>query len=212
MLKIKNSAMKKVFVAVAVLVAFTACKNGQSKHEIEQNVESETVAVETVKGAVPSVAYIQVDSLMADYLLAEELRNAFQAKANKADRELNAKYQKLEKDMMEAQDKVEKGLVTRATAEQMQQKLMNQQQELVNTRDRMMSELAEEEQVMNNRIYYAIMDYLSEYNADYKYSMIISTTAVGPVLHANPSMNITGEVLTALNERYNAEKAASDKK
>lgn len=204
--------MKKVFVAVAVLVAFTACKNGQSKHETEQNVESETVAVETVKGEVPSVAYIQIDSLMADYLLAEELRNAFQAKANKADRELNAKYQKLERDMMEAQDKVEKGLVTRATAEQMQQKLMNQQQELVNTRDRMMSELAEEEQVMNNRIYYAIMDYLSEYNADYKYSMIISTTAVGPVLHANPSMNITREVLAALNERYNAEKAASDKK
>jgi outer membrane protein len=141
---------------------------------------------------------------MAKYLLAEELRTTFQAKADKADRELNAKYQKLEKDMMDAQDKIQKGLVTRATAEQMQQDIINQQQELVNTRDRMMNELAEEEMVMNNRIYYAVMDYLKEYNADYKYSMIISTTASGPILHAEPSMDITDEVLEALNARYTA--------
>lgn len=203
--------MKKVLVAVAALAVFTACRNNGNEQQASEGGVAETVVEERTKGSVPNVAYIQVDSLMADYLLAEELRNAFQAKANKADRELNAKYQKLEKDMMEAQEKVEKGLVTRATAEQMQQKLMAQQQELMNTRDRMMNELAEEEQVMNNRIYYAIMDYLSEYNADYKYSMIISTAASGPVLHAEPSMNITKDVLAALNERYNAEKA-TDKK
>ena len=119
--------------------------------------------------------------------------------------------QQLEKDMLEAQDKIQKGLVTRATAEEMQQKLMQQQQELLATRDRMMGELAEEEQVMNNRIYYAVMDYLKEYNADYKYSMIISTTASGPILHADPAMDITEEVLAVLNERYAAEKAAGKK-
>ena len=148
---------------------------------------------------------------MRDYLLAQDLSNAFQAKANKAERELNAKSQQLEKDMLEAQDKIQKGLVTRATAEEMQQKLMQQQQELLATRDRMMGELAEEEQVMNNRIYYAVMDYLKEYNADYKYSMIISTTASGPILHADPAMDITEEVLAVLNERYAAEKAAGKK-
>lgn len=204
--------MKKILVAVAALAVFAACRNNGNEQQASEGGVAETVVGERIKGQVPNVAYIQVDSLMADYLLAEELRNAFQAKANKSERELNAKYQKLEKDMMEAQEKVEKGLVTRATAEQMQQKLMAQQQELMNTRDRMMNELAEEEQVMNNRIYYAIMDYLSEYNADYKYSMIISTAASGPVLHADPSMNITKEVLAALNDRYNAEKAAEAKK
>ena len=140
--------------------------------------------------------------------LAEELRNTFQAKANKADREFNAKYQKFEKDMMDAQDKIQKGLVTRATAEQMQQQLMQQQQELMETRDRMMGELAEEEQVMNNRIYFAVTDYLKEYNADYKYAMILSTAAgTGPVLHADPSLDITKEVLAGLNARYEAEKS-----
>lgn len=199
--------MKKILVAVAALVAFTACQNKQASDNVSETVSAETgVVAEVERNEGLKVAYIQIDSLMADYMLADELRKTFQAKADKADRELNAKYQKLEKDMIDAQDKIQKGLVTRATAEKMQQDLMAQQQELVNTRDRMMNELAEEEMVMNNRIYYAIMDYLKEYNSDYKYSMIVSTTASGPILHADPEMDITSEVLAELNARYKAGK------
>ena len=197
--------MKKLFVAAAVLLAFTACQNKQQGTAAEN---TETAGTELAEKAAPAVAYVQIDSLMLDYKLAEELRNTFQAKANKADREFNAKYQKFEKDMMDAQDKIQKGLVTRATAEQMQQQLMQQQQELMETRDRMMGELAEEEQVMNNRIYFAVTDYLKEYNADYKYAMILSTAAgTGPALHADPSLDITKEVLAGLNARYEAEKS-----
>lgn len=198
--------MKKILVAVAALVAFTACQNKQASDNASEAVSENGAVAEVEKNEGLKVAYIQIDSLMADYMLADELRKTFQAKADKADRELNAKYQKLEKDMIDAQDKIQKGLVTRATAEKMQQDLMAQQQELVNTRDRMMNELAEEEMVMNNRIYYAIMDYLKEYNSDYKYSMIISTTASGPILHADPEMDITSEVLAELNARYKAGK------
>lgn len=198
--------MKKILVAVAALVAFTACQNKQASDNASEAVSGNGAVAEVEKNEGLKVAYIQIDSLMADYMLADELRKTFQAKADKADRELNAKYQKLEKDMIDAQDKIQKGLVTRATAEKMQQDLMAQQQELVNTRDRMMNELAEEEMVMNNRIYYAIMDYLKEYNSDYKYSMIISTTASGPILHADPEMDITSEVLAELNARYQAGK------
>lgn len=197
--------MKKLFVAAAVLMAFTACQNRQQEPVAEN---TETAGTELAEKATPAVAYVQIDSLMLDYKLAEELRNTFQAKANKADREFNAKYQKFEKDMMDAQDKIQKGLVTRVTAEQMQQQLMQQQQELMETRDRMMAELAEEEQVMNNRIYFAVTDYLKEFNADYKYAMIISTTtAGGPVLHADPALDITKVVLAELNKRYEAEQA-----
>ena len=183
-----------------MLLAFTACRNGGQQAPAATGQEPEAAAAVEVRSERPNVAYIQIDSLMLDYLLAQDLSNAFQAKANKAERELNAKSQQLEKDMLEAQDKIQKGLVTRATAEEMQQKLMQQQQELLATRDRMMGELAEEEQVMNNRIYYAVMDYLKEYNADYKYSMIISTTASGPILHADPAMDITEEVLAVFRE------------
>lgn len=197
--------MRKLLFFSAMLALCASCNNNAGKETVVEDPEQITVDPTSLTSDF-KVAYIQVDTLMSEYLLAEELRNTFQAKANKAERELNAKAQKLEQDMIDAQEKVQKGLVTRATAEQLQQTLAQQQQELMNTRDRMMAELAEEEQVMNNRIYYAVMDYLSEFNADYKYSMILSTTASGPILHAQPAMNITQEVLAALNQKYNSEK------
>lgn len=202
--------MKKILIALALLLAFTACRDKQNT--VTSKGDNVAVSVDGVVASKGDVAYIQIDTLVSKYTLAEELRNTFQNKYNKADRQLNAKYQKLEKDMMAAQDQVQKGLVTRATAAEMEQKLGMQQQELMSTRDRMMNELAEEEQVMNNRIYHSVMDYLKEYNADYKYSMIISTTAMGPILHADPSKDITVEVLTALNERYTADKKSAPAK
>ena len=198
--------MRKLLFYCATLALCASCGSNTGKEQPVDEVQEPVATVQNGFNGELTVAYIQVDTLMSEYLLAEELRNTFQAKANKAERELNAKAKKLEQDMLDAQEKIQKGLVTRATAEQLQQTLMQQQQELMNSRDKIMADLAEEEQVMNNRLYYAVMDYLAEYNADYKYSMIISTTASGPILHAHPSMDITREVLNALNQKYNSEK------
>lgn len=202
--------MKKLLIAAAAALACVACGNRQNTANGTSDNTADGQTTGDVRTAAQglNVAYIQMDSLLLKYTLAEELRAAYEAKINKADRELNAKGQKLERDMMDAQEKIQKGLVTRATAEEMQQKLYNQQNELMASRDRIMGELAEEEQVMNNRIYYAIMDYLEEFNADRKYSMIVSTTATGPILNADPALDITAEVLEALNARYAADKKA----
>lgn len=202
--------MKKLLIAAAAALACVACGNKQNAANgtSDNTADGQTTAAAISSAQGLNVAYIQMDSLLLKYTLAEELRTAYEAKINKADRELNAKGQKLERDMMDAQEKIQKGLVTRATAEEMQQKLYNQQNELMASRDRIMGELAEEEQVMNNRIYYAIMDYLEEFNADRKYAMIVSTTATGPILNADPALDITAEVLEALNARYAADKAS----
>ena len=94
--------MRKIVVAAAVLLAFTACRNGGQQAPAATGQEPEAAAAVEVRSERPNVAYIQIDSLMLDYLLAQDLSNAFQAKANKAERELNAKSQQLEKDMLEA--------------------------------------------------------------------------------------------------------------
>lgn len=76
----------------------------------------------------------------------------------------------------------------------------------------MVGELAEEEQVLLNQIQYSIVEFLKEFNSDYRYGMIISTTGAGPVLHANPAFDLTKEVLAGLNKKYTQTKAAEQKK
>lgn len=203
--------MKKIIIiaaTIAIALATTACGNQQSSSTGAGDTD-QTATVAANDGTL-RIAYIEIDSLVAGYDLAKELRTSFEARYNKADREMTAKVSKLEKDMMDAQDKVQKGLVTRAEAAELEASLGRQQQNIMESRDRMTGELAEEESVMNNRIYFGITDFLKEYNADGRYSMILSTSGMNPmVLNADPSMNITREVLAALNARH-AEEAKKE--
>ena len=83
-------------------------------------------------------------------------------KQKSAEAELNSKGTQYEKGVRDYQDKVNKGLITRATAAQMEQSLIQQQQELVALRDKLQSNLMEEEQVMNRQILEYITKFLEE--------------------------------------------------
>lgn len=132
----------------------------------------------------------------------------YQAEEAKVDKDLTARGRKLEKDMMDAQEKVQKGLVTRSQAAQLEEDLNKKQQAFITSRDQALNELAEKQQVMLNNIQYAILEYLKVYNADLRYKMILSTTGSAPVLSADPALDITAEVLEGLNKKYAADKAS----
>ena len=192
-----------LFAALAFSVVMTGCKNQTST--VSETESQENIA-ETKGGISDRIAYIDIDSLIAQYNMAIDLRAEIEAKYKKAETELQNRTRRLEKDVMDYQEKVQKVLITRSEAANIEENLNKQQQSLVEHRDKVLGELAEQEQVMNNKIYYAVVDYLKEFNADYKYAMIVSTTASGPILNADPSLNVTKEVLTVLNARYEQEK------
>lgn len=79
-------------------------------------------------------------------------------------------------------------------------------------RDKMMQELTEEEAVTMNKISNAILEYVTKYNSEKKYSMIISSTGANTVLIADPSLNITADLLSGLNEEYAKTKPAATPK
>ncbi len=93
------------------------------------------------------------------------------AKQQKAEAELTNKGTQYERSARDYQDKVNKGLVTRATAAELEQSLYQQQQELVALRDNLQSGLIEEEQVMNRQIVEYITSYLEDKQADYIFSI-----------------------------------------
>ncbi len=164
------------------------------------------------EGALTGViAYVNIDSLTANYNMAIDLGTQFNEKAQKIDSELNTRAKRLENAIASYQDKVQKVLITRADAVKEEEKLNKQQQDLVAYRDQVMQELAEEEVVMTNKVFYGITDYIHEYNKDGKYDMILTTSSTGPVISAKAALNITDEILKGINDKYAAEKAASAK-
>jgi len=197
--------MKKLSIALYV-VLFIAIIGLYFLH-FTGNKKGDTTDTGTVtENTANSIAYVNIDSVIFKFEMFFDRRDDLMAKQKKAEAELNAKGTKYEKGARDYQDKVSKGLVTRATAAEMEQSLLQQQQELVSLRDQLQANLMEEEQVMNRQILEYITKFLEENKSEYNYQYIIGKSFGGIVLYSDSTLDITQKVLDEINKKYKAEK------
>ena len=152
------------------------------------------------------IVYINIDSLLNNYSYFHDMQEEFADRQSEMEAELNLRSRQYETSALDYQNKVQKGLVTRRDAAELEQQLLQEQQSLLQLRDQLSMQLAEEEQVRNRRLINNIMEYLVEYNKDYNYQFIFSNSFGDNVLFANEQLDITSSVLEGLNEQYESEK------
>ncbi len=188
---------KKILFSLAISAAAIASCN---------TTPATTAATEpsaTVQSSELSIAYVNMDSLVSKYDFYVDASQKYQAKATKASAELENKGRSFSGKASDFQNKVQKGLVTRSQAEEMNANLEKEQQNLIAYRDKMLSELGEEEQVMLNNVLNNIEEYLTKFNADGKYTLILNKNSV---LNGSAGLDITDEILKGLNADYQANK------
>jgi outer membrane protein len=171
----------------------------------QKTIKSATTATQAVSTA-QGIAYVNVDSVIIKFDMFLDKRNDLITKQKNAEAELNSKGSQYEKGAKDYQDKVNKGLVTRATAAQIEQSLVQQQQELVSLRDKLQSNLVEEEQVMNRQVLEYITKFLEENKSEYNYQYILGKSFGSVVLYGDKALDITPKVLEGINRKYKAEK------
>jgi len=195
--------MKKTLLLIPVL-ALTLAACNPTNNGTTTDAAAEPGQITSLEG---EIVYVRMDSLMSNYVMYQELSTTFEEKSGKAETDLTNRGRSLEREMMNAQERVQKGLVTRLQAQELEQELGRKQQNFVNHRDQLLNELAEEEQVMLNRISNSIDLFMKEFNKDNRYKMVISTSAAGPILIADPALDVTAAAITELNAYYEANKA-----
>jgi outer membrane protein len=198
--------MKKLSVALFV-VLFLAVAGLYVLHFSGNKKKEVTSQPETGNQATPmGIAYVNIDTVILKFDMFLDRREEILAKQKNAEAELTNKGSQYEKGVKDYQEKVNKGLVTRATAAEMEQTLVKQQQELVNLRDKLQSSLMEEEQVMNRQVLEYITRFLEDNKSDYNYTYIFGRSFGGNLLYANNSLDITKKVLEGINKKYQTEK------
>ena len=178
-------------VAVAALICSCAA-NGNTNGAQQANAAGETPA------AQGSIVYVQLDSLVNQYDMYNDLKSELESKVQAVQEDLTKKGRSFESAVKDFEAKIAKGLLTRSQAEEQQQRLVEREQNLQGLSQQKQMELAEEEAVMMRRVMDAIQTYITKYNQDKGYALILSV----PVLAGEPSLNITQDVLTGLNEEY----------
>jgi len=182
-------------IAVLYVLHFTGLGTGKSMAD-----KPDTQGTETLSG---SIVYIRIDSLLNRYDFFLELQADLTEKARIVEEDLTKKGRAFENDVNNFQEKVQKGLITRSQAETQQNQLAARQQELEQYAQQKQMELAEENQVMLNRVLDALRTYLSEYRVMKNYDLILTTDGnSNTVIDAVTSLDITKDVVEGLNIEY----------
>ena len=183
----------KLILTVAVAAIICSCAaNGNSNGAQQANAAGE------VSAAQGSIVYIQLDSLVNQYDMYNDLKSELESKVQAVQEDLTKKGRAFESAVKDFEAKIAKGLLTRSQAEEQQKKLLEREQNLQGLSQQKQMELAEEEAVMMRRVMDAIQTYITRYNQDKGYALILSV----PVLAGDPSLNITQDVLKGMNEEY----------
>lgn len=197
----KASLFSAAVLAGLSLIA-ASCNNTQ------QNATGENKALEAT-AAQGAIVYFNLDTILNDYDMANDLRSVVETKVNSINQEVTRRRNKIEKDIKAFSDKLNKGLLTQSVAQTQNQKLVEQQQSFETYAGQKQQEILEEQQVMMNQLADAINNYITEFNADGKYAMIIATQGdilSTPVVAADPALDITDILLEGLNAAYVKEK------
>lgn len=188
--------IKSVSTAVlsaAMIFGFTQCSK-QSSNAPQQ--EQTPVAVSGLK-----IAYIDVDSLLANYTFYLDLSDEMMRKEENYRLALTEEANKLQKDYEDHQKKLRNGVYSsNERAQSEENRLMKRQQSIQEKSDKYTQELLAERDANSQKISETVDNFVKEYNKTHGYNLIISKASL---LFADESLNITAEILDGLNAAYN---------
>ena len=189
--------MKKSSIILSLLAAgavvFSSCKENKE----EAQTQGEKPAIE--KG---SIVYFNLDRVLDEYDMANEKRSEVEAKIASIEKEVMRRQKSLEDAAKDFQNKINKGLMTTAAANEKSRKLQQQEQAYNQFAQQKQQEIMEEQQVMMNQLADAIKTFMESYNEEKGYAMILSNTAGVPVIVGDPALDITDDVIAGLNAEY----------
>jgi len=151
-----------------------------------------------------NIAFVNSDSLLANYELHQEYKAKLEAKADDIERELDRRSQAFQENIAVLEQNA-----ANMSPEQIQQtqlELQELQQRLLQYRDERTQDLAQEEQEFNLLIKADVDSALAKVQAAEGYDFIFSYGTVSELLAANPAYDITDIVVKALNEAYQENK------
>ena len=203
----KSTILLGIAALLGAAVLSVSCNNTTGNQAAEDKGETPSM-----KGAI---VFFNLDTVTQEYDMANDLRSVVETKINSISEEVNRKGNRLQKDVNDFQNKIDKGLMTRSVAEVQSQKLQKQQADFQNYAAQKQQEINEEQSVMMNQIADAIKTFVDKYAEEQGFAMVLTTQGdvlPAPIVTGSADLDITQAIIDGLNAEYVKEKAKSEKK
>lgn len=194
----KIQTLLNVVFAAALVALFIIVFAVKPKHCNHHEAAEAAVVAE---GNLP-IAYLNVDSLLVNYVFAQEAQDKLYNKQEDATVKLNTKARTLQNEMADFQKKLDNNaFLSQERAQSEYQRLQKKEQELNELRDKLAQDIMAENQQLNMQLADSLNAFLAEFNADGRFQIIMSNTAHDNILMASEGYDVTDAVISGMNAR-----------
>lgn len=151
------------------------------------------------------IAYIDIDSLEANYVYLKNKKEEFKNRQMQAENELERSARQMQNDAGQVQAKMQAGTLTKPEYESAQKRLEQMQQSLMTRKQTLTDQLMKEQEEFNKDLKSKLDAFLAEYNKDKHYDYILSYGSGGSILYTNKALDITADVINGMNAQVKDE-------
>lgn len=184
-----------LLVAVAILFYLVLSEPKITESVSKVSTEDTTSATSGLK-----IAYINTDTLWANYDLVKVLREELEDKQAQFKRQLEGKVKALESKYLKLRE--DAPMLTQADGEKRQMALMQEEEGIGQMQEELALKLAEEEDNMKRKIKANLDRQLAKMKEIQKLDLILDYSTTSSLLLADSTMNITTEVVSQLNADF----------
>jgi outer membrane protein len=188
----KNLSTILSILALAGVATLFIMKQGSDKPSVTNANGANTNA--------SRIAYVNIDTLESKYEYLKDQRKKFEARQEGMKAELERSAQQLQNDYAAAQRKAQAGTMTEAEQQSIGKRLMQMEQSLKTREEALTVQLMKEQEEFNKTLQEQLDKVLAEYNKDKRYDYILSYTKNGTIMYADKALDITTDVVKAMNE------------
>ncbi|MCI5057737.1 MAG: OmpH family outer membrane protein [Flavobacteriales bacterium] len=199
----KNASLLLNVLLLAAVAYLYFLQFGNNKEDQDQ---SNNPIAEISETSGLQYAYINVDTLDANYEMLKDMYEELGDERSKAERKLEGKMKKFREDAEDFQRRAQSGLITQMEGQTKQEELAKRQEDLLRMQEDLEKKLINLESQRNKELHNSISDYLKQFNKDAGFNLIFGYNGMGNVLYADSSLDITNVILEGLNKTYKENK------
>ena len=202
---------KTITLAITLLIAqvlFVQCSSEPTESNTQNTVPAEPTLVVTDSAKtvrVITIAYVEYDSLLSQYKLAQDIQKELVRKEMSINNTMESERKKLQEEAAEFERNMQNGIyITEERAKIEYEKILKKEQEAMKRGQKLVEDLEKKRAEKLTALSNAINNYIKEYNSTKGYDFIL-TRIGGNMLYANEALDITKDIVDGLNALYESD-------
>ncbi len=191
--------IKNIGLASLIVTSLFACNNNTPNNEAKTTTNEVKSGQESVSPYEGKIAYVNIDSLEANYSYLKVKQNELEQKQKQIQNELQRMNTQFQNKLSNMQKKYSEGTLSADEAEKTEKELGTMQERFEKRQMEAQKEIMTLQEKLLRDLQDRLNTFIKTYNADKKYAYVLSYGDGGSILYADPQYDITEDVIKGMN-------------